>query len=320
MPTILVTWWSGFVWSHLCQRLIDRGDTVTCLDNLSTSSRTNIASLLDHPLFSFVEHDVQEPFFSQVDQIYHLACPASPLHYQKDPLATIKTSLLWTMHMLDLAVQTQAKILFSSTSEVYGDPLIHPQPESYRGNVHTTWPRSCYDEGKRAAETLMMDYHRIHGVAIRIIRIFNTYGPHMHPQDGRVVSNFIMQALTHQDITLYGDGSQTRSFQYVDDLISGMLCMMDNTHGFIGPVNIWTSFEFSMHSLAQKILKLIPESTSKIIMLPLPIDDPKQRKADGTLAKKELNREPKITLDEGLQRTIPYFKSVIENNQWTYLS
>ncbi len=313
MATILVTWWSGFVWSHLCHRLIARGDTVICLDNLSTSSRTNIASLLDHPHFSFVEHDVQVPFFAQVDQIYHLACPASPVHYQKDPLATIKTSLLGTMHMLDLAVQTKAKILFSSTSEVYGDPLVHPQSESYRGNVHTTWPRSCYDEGKRAAETLMMDYHRMQWVDIRIIRIFNTYGPHMHPQDGRVVSNFIMQALQNQDITLYGDGSQTRSFQYVDDLIEGMTRMMDNTHGFIWPVNIWTSFEFSMVELAQKILSLIPESTSKIIMLPLPIDDPKQRKADGTLAKKELGREPKITLDAWLQRTIPYFRSLIEN-------
>lgn len=290
---------------------MDEGNEVICLDNLFTGNKSNIESLLDNHRFTFILHDVTQPFWAQVDEIYNLACPASPIHYQKNPVETIKTSLLGAINMLELALKVKAKILQTSTSEVYGDPLQHPQTESYRGNVNIVGCRSCYDEGKRAAETLFMDYHRQYGVDVRIIRIFNTYGPNMHPADGRVVSNFIMQALQNQDITMYGDGSQTRSFQYVDDMIRWMTAMMNNQDWFIWPVNIGTEYEFTIKELAEKIISMIPWCTSKIIYQPLPGDDPKQRRANNQLAKEKLGWEPTIWLDQGLEKTIEYFKKFI---------
>lgn len=307
MKKILVTGGAGFIGSHLCHRLINRGDHVICLDNLFTGSQANIAALLGNPRFTFVVHDISMPYWAQVDQIYNLACPASPVHYQRNPVETAKASVLGAMNMLEMATKVKARILQASTSEVYGDPLVHPQTETYWGNVNPIGKRSCYDEGKRMAETLFFDYYREYNTDIRVIRIFNTYGPNMHPRDGRVVSNFIMQALRNEDITLFGDGSQTRSFQYVDDLVEGMVRMMDNEIGFVGPVNIGTDFEFTMRQLAEIIIRLIPGCTSKIILMPLPPDDPKQRRADASLAKKNLDWKPKIRLEEGLSKTILYF-------------
>lgn len=311
MKKILVTWWAWFIWSHLCKRLLAEWNEVICLDNLFTGTKENIKSIISNQLFTFVLHDVTQPFWLQVDQIYNLACPASPVHYQKNPVETARTSILWAMNMLELALKVNATILQASTSEVYGDPAVHPQPETYRGNVNINGPRSCYDEWKRASETLFMDYHRQYWVDIRIIRIFNTYGPNMHPADGRVVSNFIIQALRNQDITIYGTGEQTRSFQYIDDLVEGMIKMMNNETWFIWPVNIGTQFEFTMKELANEILNLIPESSSKIIYKPLPQDDPKQRRADNRLAKEKLGWEPKVKLKEGLGETIEYFRKFI---------
>ena len=311
MKKILVTWWAWFIWSHLCERLLAEWNEVICLDNLFTGTKGNIKSLISNQLFTFVLHDVTQPFWLQVDQIYNLACPASPVHYQKNPIETTRTSILWAMNMLELALKVNATILQASTSEVYGDPAVHPQSETYRGNVNINGPRSCYDEWKRASETLFMDYHRQYWVDIRIIRIFNTYGPNMHPADGRVVSNFIMQALRNQDITIYGTGEQTRSFQYIDDLVEGMIKMMNNETWFVWPVNIGTQFEFTMKELANEILNLIPESSSKIIYKPLPQDDPKQRRADNRLAKEKLGWEPKVKLKEGLGETIEYFRKFI---------
>lgn len=306
---ILVTGGAGFVGSHLCRRLLNEGNDVICLDNFFTGSKENIIDLLPHPYFELIRHDVQEPILLEVDEIYNLACPASPPHYQFDPVATTRTSVLGAINMLDIARKCKAKILQASTSEVYGDPEVHPQPESYRGSVSTTGIRACYDEGKRCAETLFFDYYRQYGVKIKVIRIFNTYGPYMNPDDGRVVSNFIMQALRNQDITIYGAGTQTRSFQYVDDLVEGMIRLMNSDDSFTGPVNIGNPGEFTMLELAQKIITLTG-SSSKLTYKPLPQDDPLQRQPDISLAKKELDWEPTIALEEGLKKTIAYFKSL----------
>jgi UDP-glucuronate decarboxylase len=311
MKRILITGGAGFIGSHLCEKLLNEGNDVICLDNYFTGSRTNILHLLNNPRFELVRHDVINPFMAEVDQIYNLACPASPIHYQYNAIKTIKTSVMGAINVLGLAKRTKATILQASTSEVYGDPTVHPQPESYWGNVNPIGIRSCYDEGKRCAETLFMDYHRQNQVKIKIVRIFNTYGPRMHPQDGRVVSNFIIQALQNKDITIYGDGTQTRSFQYVDDLVEGMVRMMSTPETCIGPVNIGNPNEFTMLELAEKILKLT-KSTSKIKYMPLPSDDPKQRQPDIRLANDKLNGwEPKIQLEEGLKKTIDYFKTII---------
>jgi len=310
MKKILITGGSGFIGSHLCERLLKEGNEVLCMDSFFTGAKRNIIHLLDNPYFELVRHDVTMPYCVEVDEIYNLACPASPIHYQFDAIQTIKTSVMGAINMLGLAKRVKAKILQTSTSEVYGDPSVHPQPESYWGNVNPIGVRSCYDEGKRCAEALFMDYHRMNGVNIKIIRIFNTYGPNMHPNDGRVVSNFIIQALKNQDITVFGDGSQTRSFQYVDDLIEGMIRMMNTDDSFIGPVNIGNPNEFTMLELAQKVIELT-DSKSKIIFCPLPSDDPKQRKPDIQLAKNRLNWEPEIQLQEGLLKTIDYFKQII---------
>ena len=307
MKKILVTGGAGFIGSHLCDRLLREGNDVICLDNYFTGSKDNIRHLLGNDHFELVRHDVINPYHAEGDEIYNLACPASPPHYQYNPIKTIKTSVMGAINMLGLAKRTRAKILQASTSEVYGDPAIHPQVESYWGNVNPIGIRSCYDEGKRCAETLFMDYHRQNGVRIKIIRIFNTYGPRMNPNDGRVVSNFIVQALKGEDITIYGDGTQTRSFQYVDDLIEVMIRMMATRDDFIGPVNTGNPGEFTMLELAQKIIELTG-SRSKIVYRPLPGDDPKQRKPDITLAKEKLDWEPKIRLEEGLKRTIAYFE------------
>ncbi len=307
MKKILVTGGAGFIGSHLCDRLLREGNDVICLDNYFTGSKDNIRHLLGNDHFELVRHDVINPYHAEVDEIYNLACPASPPHYQYNPIKTIKTSVMGAINMLGLAKRTRAKILQASTSEVYGDPAIHPQVESYWGNVNPIGIRSCYDEGKRCAETLFMDYHRQNGVPIKIIRIFNTYGPRMNPNDGRVVSNFIVQALKGEDITIYGDGTQTRSFQYVDDLIEVMIRMMAMRDDFIGPVNTGNPGEFTMLELAQKIIELTG-SRSKIVYRPLPGDDPKQRKPDITLAKEKLDWEPTIRLEEGLKRTIAYFE------------
>lgn len=308
---VLVTGGAGFLGSHLCDRLIADGDDVICVDNLFTGSKENIRHLLGNPYFEFIRHDVTEPLYVEVDQIYNLACPASPPHYQMNPIKTAKTSVLGAMNMLGLAKRVGARILQASTSEVYGDPEVHPQPESYRGHVNPIGIRSCYDEGKRMAETLFFDYHRREDVDIKVIRIFNTYGPRMNPKDGRVVSNFIVQALEGRPITIYGDGKQTRSFQYVDDLIEGMYRMMNNSReDFTGPVNIGNPGEFTMLELAEKVLKLTG-SNSQLIYEPLPSDDPMQRKPVIEVAKKELGWEPKVALDEGLQRTIAYFKEFV---------
>jgi len=303
---ILVTGGAGFLGSHLCDRLIAEGHEVTVIDNLFTGRKQNIAHLLDHPRFEFVRHDVIDPFKYEVDQIYNLACPASPPHYQYNPIKTIKTSILGSINCLGLAKRVKARVFQASTSEVYGDPHVHPQPESYWGNVNPIGKRSCYDEGKRCAETLFFDYHREHKVDIRVVRIFNTYGPRMHESDGRVVSNFIVQALRGEDITIYGDGSQTRSFCYVDDLIEGWLRLMAQTET-VGPMNLGNPSEFTMLQLAELTLKLVG-GKSKIVHKPLPSDDPKQRRPDITLAQKVLKWEPKVPLAEGLQRTIAYFK------------
>ena len=307
---VLVTGGAGFLGSHLCDRLIAEGNDVICLDNLFTGNKNNIRHLIGHPYFEFIRHDITEPIHLEVDQIYNLACPASPVHYQYNPIKTTKTSVLGAINMLGLAKRVHARILQASTSEVYGDPEVHPQPESYRGCVNTIGIRSCYDEGKRVAETLFFDYHRQNHVDIKVMRIFNTYGPNMHPNDGRVVSNFIVQALQGKDITVYGDGSQTRSFCYVDDLIEGMVRLMNSRDGFTGPVNIGNPGEFTILQLAEKVIELTG-STSKIVFEPLPSDDPLQRKPVIDLAKKELGWEPTIPLEEGLKKTIEYFKLIV---------
>ena len=304
---ILVTGGAGFLGSHLCDRLVARGHDVICLDNFFTSQKSNVAHLLDEPNFELVRHDVTHPIWLEVDDIYNLACPASPVHYQFNPIKTVKVSVLGTTHLLGMAKRTGARFFHASTSEVYGNPEQHPQKESYRGNVNPIGVRACYDEGKRVAETLCFDYHRANGVDVRVVRIFNTYGPRMHPFDGRVVSNFILQALRDQDITLYGDGSQTRSFCYVDDLVDGFLAMMDGPDDFHGPVNLGNPGEFTIKQLAEKVIELTG-SSSEIVYQPLPSDDPLKRKPDITLAKDKLGWEPKVPLEDGLARTVEYFR------------
>lgn len=310
MKRILVSGGAGFIGSHLCTRLIDEGHNVICLDNFFTGSKENIIHLMDNHHFELVCHDVTYPYSTQVDEIYNLACPASPIHYQYDAIQTIKTSVMGAINMLDLARRLDAKILQASTSEIYGDPMVHPQPESYWGNVNPIGFRSCYDEGKRCAETLFMDYHRQNEVRIKIIRIFNTYGPRMLPHDGRVMSNFIIQALQDQDITIYGTGEQTRSFQYIDDLVEGMIRMMNTGDDFIGPVNIGNPNEFSIRQLAEKIIQKTG-SKSKMVFKPLPYDDPKQRQPIIALAKERLAWEPTVQLDEGIGRMIDFFKGTV---------
>ncbi|MDR6760001.1 UDP-glucuronate decarboxylase [Flavobacterium sp. 2755] len=311
MKRILITGGAGFVGSHLCKRLLNEGNEVICLDNYFTGTKSNIIDLIDNPYFEMVRHDITEPYYAEVDEIYNLACPASPVHYQYNPIKTIKTSVMGAINVLGLAKRVKAKVLQASTSEVYGDPLVHPQTESYWGHVNPIGIRSCYDEGKRCAETLFMDYHNQNKVAIKIIRIFNTYGPNMNPADGRVVSNFIVQALQGKDITIFGDGLQTRSFQYVDDLVEGMIRMMGSDRDFLGPVNLGNPNEFTMLELAQAIIELTG-STSKIIHLGLPQDDPKQRQPDISLAHNKLNGwKPKIELREGLVSTISYFDQLL---------
>jgi UDP-glucuronate decarboxylase len=313
MKRILVTGGAGFIGSHLCERLVKEGNDVICLDNYFSGSKDNVRHLLDNHNFELVRHDVTMPFYAEVDEVYNLACPASPVYYQYNPIKTMKTSIYGAMNMLGLAKRVRGKILQASTSEVYGDPVVHPQNESYWGNVNPIGIRSCYDESKRAAESLFMDYHRQNGVRIKIIRIFNTYGPRMSPNDGRVVSNFIVQALKNEDITIYGTGNQTRSFQYIDDLVEGMIRMMATGDDFIGPVNIGNPGEFSMLELANKVIEMTG-SKSKIVFCPLPSDDPKQRRPDITLAKEKLNGwEPKVKLEIGLQHTIDYFKNFKTN-------
>jgi UDP-glucuronate decarboxylase len=307
----LVSGGSGFLGSHLCDRLIERGQDVLCVDNLFTGQKRNIAHLHGNPKFEFLRHDVTFPLFVEVDQIWNLACPASPIHYQHDPVQTTKTSVHGAINMLGLAKRLGARILQASTSEVYGDPSVHPQTEDYWGNVNPIGPRSCYDEGKRCAETLFFDYYRQHRLRIKVIRIFNTYGPRMHPNDGRVVSNFIMQALKGEDITIYGDGSQTRSFCYVDDLIDGMIRLMDSPDDVTGPINVGNPDEFTMIQLAEAVLKLTG-SKSKLTRLPLPADDPKQRQPDITRARNTLGWQPKVTLEDGLKETIRYFRSIAD--------
>lgn len=306
---ILVTGGAGFLGSHLCERLVEMGHDVICLDNFFTSQKSNVAHLLNRPNFELIRHDITLPFWLEVDEIYNLACPAAPGHYQYNPIKTMKTSLMGAINVLGMAKRCRAKVLQASTSEVYGDPEIHPQPETYRGAVNPIGPRACYDEGKRAAEALFMDYHRMNRVDIRIVRIFNTYGPRMHPYDGRVVSNFIRQALRGEDLTVYGDGSQTRSFCYRDDMVEGMIRMMDNTEGFIGPVNIGNPEEFTILELANLVLELTG-SKSKIVFKSLPADDPVRRRPDITLARQKLGWEPKTPLREGLKRTIEWFRSI----------
>jgi len=310
MNRILVTGGAGFLGSHLCERLVKEGNDVICVDNLFTGTKENIASLMGNPYFEFIRHDVTQPLYVEVDQIYNLACPASPIHYQYNPIKTTKTSVYGAMNMLGLAKRTKARILQASTSEVYGDPEVHPQPESYRGCVNTMGIRSCYDEGKRVAETLFFDYHRQHDVDIKIMRIFNTYGPRMHPNDGRVVSNFIVQALRGEDITIYGDGGQTRSFCYVDDLLEGMIRLMNSRKEFIGPVNIGNPNEFTIKQLARMIIELTG-GKSELVYQSLPQDDPMQRKPVIDLAKQELDWEPVVQLEEGLLKTIDYFKTLL---------
>ena len=308
---VLVTGGAGFIGSHLCERLLNEGNEVICMDNYFTGSKENVVHLMDNPYFELIRHDVTHPYFVEVDQIYNLACPASPVHYQYNSIKTIKTSVMGAINMLGLAKRIKARILQASTSEVYGDPLIHPQTEDYWGNVNPIGIRSCYDEGKRCAESLFVNYHQQNGVDIRIIRIFNTYGPRMNPNDGRVVSNFIVQALKGEDITVFGDGKQTRSFQYVDDLVEGMIRMM-NADDFVGPVNIGNPNEFTMLELAQNVIDLT-NSKSKLVYLPLPADDPLQRQPDISLAKEKLNNwEPTVQLREGLTQTIQYFDDLLK--------
>lgn len=310
MKRILVTGGSGFLGSHLCEKLLNEGNEVLCVDNLFTGRKSNIHHLLDYKNFEFLRHDITWPLYVEVDEIYNLACPASPVHYQFDPVQTTKTSVLGAINMLGLAKRLKIKILQASTSEVYGDPTVHPQPESYNGNVSTTGPRACYDEGKRCAETLFFDYYRQHQIPIKVIRIFNTYGPRMHPNDGRVVSNFIVQALKGEDITIFGEGKQTRSFCYVDDLIDGMYRLMNSREGFTGPVNIGNPREFTMLELAELVIQLT-NSKSQLKFLPLPQDDPMQRQPIIDLAKQELGWEPKVSLEEGLKKTIAYFEKIV---------
>lgn len=314
MKRILITGGAGFLGSHLCERLLDEGNEVICVDNFFTGSKSNIIHLLKNPYFELLRHDITFPLYVEVDEIYNLACPASPVHYQFDPVQTTKTSVIGAINMLGLAKRIKAKILQASTSEVYGDPEVHPQPESYRGSVNTLGIRACYDEGKRCAETLFFDYYRQHKVNIKVMRIFNTYGPRMHPNDGRVVSNFIMQALQNKNITIYGDGSQTRSFCYVDDLINGMIKLMNSRDGFTGPVNIGNPSEFTIKELAEKVIQLT-NSTSQLVFESLPQDDPMQRQPIIDMAKKELNWQPTINLEEGLRKTIDYFEQIIRDNQ-----
>ncbi len=310
---ILVTGGAGFIGSHLCKRLLEQNNEVLCLDNYFTGSKMNVLSMLNNPMFELIRHDIVNPYIAEVDEIYNLACPASPIHYQHNPIQTVKISVMGAINMLEAAKATGAKILQASTSEVYGDPKVHPQIESYWGNVNPIGERSCYDEGKRCAETLFMDYHRQSDLKIKIIRIFNTYGPNMHPNDGRVVSNFIVQCLRNEDITIYGNGNQSRSFQYVDDLIDGMIKMMATPNNFIGPVNIGNPNEFTILELAETVIKLT-NSKSKLIFKPLPMDDPQQRRPDISLAKEKLNWSPKIELEEGLKKTINYFENLIRKN------
>jgi UDP-glucuronate decarboxylase len=307
---ILVTGGAGFLGSHLCERLLADGHEVLCVDNFYTSRKQNIAHLINHPYFELLRHDVTFPLYVEVDEIYNLACPASPIHYQRDPVQTTKTSVHGAINMLGLAKRVKAKILQASTSEVYGDPEVHPQPESYWGKVNPVGIRSCYDEGKRCAETLFFDYFRQHNLKIKVVRIFNTYGPRMHPQDGRVVSNFIIQALKGENITIYGDGTQTRSFCYVDDMIEALIRMMNSDDGFTGPVNVGNPQEFKIVDLAKKIISMTG-SDSNIIFLPLPSDDPMQRKPDIALAREKLGWEPKTLLDAGLEQAIDYFRKTL---------
>jgi UDP-glucuronate decarboxylase len=311
---VLVTGGAGFLGSFLCERLLEEGCDVICCDNFYTGSKRNIAHLLSNPAFELIRHDITFPLYIEVDEIYNLACPASPIHYQNDPVQTTKVNVHGSINMLGLAKRVRARILQASTSEVYGDPSVHPQTEAYWGNVNCIGPRSCYDEGKRCAETLFFDYHRQHKLDIRVVRIFNTYGPRMHPNDGRVVSNFIMQALTGRDITVFGAGGQTRSFCYVNDLIDGMFRMMNNPHAFIGPVNLGNPHEFTILDLAEKVIRLTG-SRSKIVFKPLPTDDPTQRRPDIELARQKLGWQPVIELEEGLRRTIDYFKTFLPNHQ-----
>ncbi len=307
LKRVLVTGGAGFLGSHLCERLLNEGCDVICADNFYTGTKRNIVHLMNNPYFELVRHDITFPLYVEVDEIYNLACPASPVHYQNDPVQTAKVNVHGSINMLGLAKRIKAKILQASTSEVYGDPSVHPQPESYWGNVNCIGPRSCYDEGKRCAETLFFDYHRQHNLKIKVARIFNTYGPHMHPNDGRVVSNFIMQALRGEPITIYGDGSQTRSFCYVDDLIEGLIRLMNSPDDFTGPVNLGNPAEYTIMELAEKIIELTG-SKSVIQSLPLPQDDPRQRKPDISLAKSVLNWEPTVEIKYGLEKTIEYFK------------
>jgi UDP-glucuronate decarboxylase len=311
---VLVTGGAGFLGSHLCDRLVADGNDVLCVDNFFTGTRDNIAQLIGNPRFELLRHDVTIPLHVEVDEIYNLACPASPIHYQFDPVQTVKTSVVGAINMLGLAKRTKARILQASTSEVYGDPQVHPQPESYWGHVNPIGRRSCYDEGKRCAETLFFDYYRQHAVDIRVVRIFNTYGPRMHPNDGRVISNFIMQALRGDDITLYGDGRQTRSFCYVDDLIEGLVRMMNNADDLVGPVNVGNPNEFTMFQLAQAVIEQTG-SRSKMVQQPLPSDDPKQRQPDISQAMERLGWSPRIQLADGLGRTIAYFRDQLLHRQ-----
>lgn len=310
---ILITGGAGFLGSHLSERLLNEGNEIFCLDNFFTGTKENVANLMDNPYFEIIRHDVEFPLHLEVDEIYNLACPASPPHYQHNPIHTNKTSVLGAINMLGLAKRQNAKIMQASTSEVYGDPHVHPQTEDYWGNVNPIGIRSCYDEGKRCAETLFFDYYREHNLKIKVARIFNTYGPNMHPNDGRVVSNFIIQALKGEDITIYGDGSQSRSFCYVDELIDGFIRLMASDD-FTGPVNLGNPVEFTIKELAEKIIEMT-NSTSKLTLNPLPQDDPKQRQPDITLAKKELDWEPKIKLEQGLKKTIAYFDGLIKEGR-----
>ncbi|MBT0813035.1 SDR family oxidoreductase [Litoribacter ruber] len=310
MKRILVTGGSGFIGSHLCKRLLDEGNEVLCVDNFFTGRRENVHHLLDNKNFELLRHDITFPLYVEVDQIYNLACPASPIHYQFDPVQTTKTSVMGSINMLGLAKRLKIRILQASTSEVYGDPSVHPQPESYWGNVNPIGPRACYDEGKRCAETLFFDYHRQHNLDIKVVRIFNTYGPNMQANDGRVVSNFIMQALKNEPLTIFGDGTQTRSFCYVDDLVEGMVKMMQTDKGFTGPVNMGNPEEFTMLQLAETIIEMTG-SKSKLVFKPLPVDDPKQRKPDTQISKNDLNWEPHVKLEVGLGRTIEYFSNIL---------
>ncbi len=309
LKRILVTGGAGFLGSHLCERLVEQGHDVVCIDNFFTSQKSNLDHLLNRKNFELIRHDVTHPMWLEVDEIYNLACPAAPGHYQYNPIKTMKTSVMGAINVLGMAKRCRAKVLQASTSEVYGDPDVHPQPESYRGNVNPIGPRACYDEGKRAAETLFFDYYRSNRVNIRVVRIFNTYGPRMHPFDGRVVSNFIRQALAGEEITLFGDGGQSRSFCYVDDLIEAMIRMMNGPNEFVGPVNIGNPHEFTVRQLAEMVVELTG-STSRIVYKPLPADDPRQRQPDISLAKANLGWEPKVTLRDGLGRTIEYFRSI----------